>query len=68
MRLQFSHQTEGFSRLSIRNHMGIQSIAVKMFIIQILPDQLFGVGALTHRGFFPSWGACAGIIPRTAPP
>ena len=26
---------EGFSRLSIRNHMGTRSIAVKMFIIRI---------------------------------
>ena len=26
------------------------------------------VGALAHRGLSPLWGACAGIIPRTAPP
>ena len=71
----------GFSRLSIRNRMGIQSNAVKMFIIHIFnsvqpfsvvvtasvihgiatsrpmcannPDQLFGVGALAHRGLPP---------------
>ena len=43
----------GFSLLSIRNHMGIRSIAVKMFIIHFLPDQLFGVGALAHRGLPP---------------
>ena len=50
----------GFSRLSIRNHMGIRSITVKMFIIHILPDQLFGVGALAHRGLSPFIGGLCG--------
>ena len=30
--------------------------------------QLFGVGALAHRGLPPLQGACAEILPRTAPP
>ena len=34
----------------------------------LITDQLFGVGALAPRGLPPSQGACAGIIPRTAPP
>ena len=81
----------GFSRLSIRNHMGIRSIAVKMFIIHIFnsvqpfsvvvtasvihgiaiarpmcannPDQLFGVGALAHRGLPPDRGLVRGPFP-----
>ena len=43
-----------------RNHMGIRSIAVKMFIIHILFDQLFGVGALAHRGLPPFIGGLCG--------
>ena len=50
----------GFIGLSNRNHMGIRSIAVKMFIIYFLPDQLFGVGALAHRGLPPFVGGLCG--------
>ena len=34
----------------------------------LMLDQLFGVGALAHRGLPPLQGACAWIFPRTAPP
>ena len=70
----------GFSRLSIRNNMGIRSFAVEMFIIHIFVDttsvihgiaiarsmcanilqQLFGVGALAHRGLSPFIGGSCG--------
>ena len=50
----------GFIGLSNRNHMGIRSIAVKMFIVYFLPDQLFGVGALAHRGLPPFIGGLCG--------
>ena len=58
----------GFSLLSIRNHMSIRSIAVEMFIFYILPYQLFGVGALAHRGLPSFTGGLCGDHSRTAPP
>ena len=58
--MEYLAATIGFSRLSIRNHMGIRSIAVEMFIIHILFDQLFGVGALAHRGLSPFTGGLCG--------
>ena len=47
---------------------GLWQVFHRIFYVEINLDQLFGVGALAHRGLHSFQGACAGIIPRTAPP